>query len=52
MQNPVTRKRLGNGDKGAEGLFGNNEEADARQRKINFAGSLSQKGVTREPEFD
>lgn len=38
-------------DKGRDALFGNTAEADAYQRKTNFAAAVSSKEETRPPTF-
>ena len=50
--NESTRKRLGKGDKGRDGLFGDSMEKDAYAKKTNLAGIISQKGETRPPVFN
>jgi hypothetical protein len=46
------RKNLATGDKGREGLFGNNEPVDAYKRKQNFAAALSQKVEMQGPAYN
>jgi len=46
------RKRLGKGDKGREGLFGDTMDKDAYAKKVSLAGVISQKGDTRAPTFN
>lgn len=46
------RTKLGRGDKGRDGLFGNSGEADAYQRKTTFAAAMSTKEETRPPKFN
>ena len=46
------RVRLGKGDKGRDGLFGNTMDDDAYAKKTSLAGAISQKEGTRAPVFD
>lgn len=46
------RKKLGGDAQGKDAYFGSNGEKDQFSRKVNFAGTMSQKEVTREPQFD
>ena len=45
-------KKLNKNDKGREGLFGDTQEKDAYERKVNLAAVISQKESTRAPVFD
>lgn len=46
------RRKLGGEALGNEAYFGVNGEKDQFARKVNFAGTMSQKEQTREPQFD
>ena len=50
--NKATRKALAPPTAGKEGIYGNLEQSDTWQRKVNLAGSLSQKEATRPPNFE
>lgn len=52
IQNPVTRKKLGQADNGRAGLYGDNDMGDTYQKRTTFASTISKKEETRPVKFE